>query len=320
MKFNYALLTIVIVTLSGCFYRPLTLRRTIPLEQEKRGGPAAITNNQPYPITIWIHGTRLLPRGMFEKFFYSDPGLHHYTFVEPKYKLYAIADAIISSHPDYFMAEGFHLFGWSGKLSFIARREAAETLYEDLKKIRAEYKKRFGKEPAIRIITHSHGGNVALNLAAVRDEDDVDFVIDELILLACPVQMKTAEYSSDHLFKKVYTFYSTYDVIQVIDPQGLYGRCSHVPTFSRRCFETADNVEHIEVQISRACCSHLDFIRQRFLSNIGNIMREIKQWERDAQEDCIDWHYAKKIIVLRPSQQSFNGRNNTSAINTCPCQ
>ena len=43
------------------------------------------------PVTVWIHGTRLLPQSMFKNFFYSKPGLHHYQVLSSKYHQYQIA-------------------------------------------------------------------------------------------------------------------------------------------------------------------------------------------------------------------------------------
>lgn len=95
-------------------------------------------------ITIWVHGTRLLPDGMFEQFFFSKPGLNHYTSIDEKYHQRKLAATLIEADPEQFCAEYFYLFGWNGKLSFKEREIAARKLYLDLKQVRQEYKKNMG--------------------------------------------------------------------------------------------------------------------------------------------------------------------------------
>ena len=52
--------------------------------------------------------------------------------------------------------------------------------------------------PIFKLITHSHGGNVALYLAPIAEEDPLNAVtIEELILLACPVQVETSPYVNE---------------------------------------------------------------------------------------------------------------------------
>ena len=289
-------------SLPGCFWRrPPQLQRALLLEQ--RTEPQAERSpSYEYPLTIWIHGTRLTPPGVLESFFYSKPGLHHYTEIEPIYKQRKIAEDVISSDPDYFMAKGFYLFGWSGKLSFEERLQAAHQLYEQLRALRKHYVGQFGHEPIIRIITHSHGGNVALNVARVQDSEDTHFIVDELILLACPVQKRTSCYIDSSLFKKVYSLYSEMDIIQVIDPQRLYHghtRLHKVPLFSEHCFTPCKKVEQIQINIDQHTAFHIDFIRHVFLVNFGAILHEIKEWAtQELQQSEADWCDAEKTLYL----------------------
>jgi hypothetical protein len=61
----------------------------------------------------------------------------------------------------------FYTFGWSGLLSQTNRRSEAIRFYNALcEEITSFHKK--GIDPKIRIICHSHGGNLAINLAAVQ--------------------------------------------------------------------------------------------------------------------------------------------------------
>lgn len=62
----------------------------------------------------------------------------------------------------------FYTFGWSGILSSIKRRNDSLRLYNTLSDEVARYYK-MGIKPKIRLICHSHGGNVALNLGMVHE-------------------------------------------------------------------------------------------------------------------------------------------------------
>ncbi|MFA6527595.1 MAG: hypothetical protein WCT20_04180, partial [Candidatus Babeliales bacterium] len=60
----------------------------------------------------------------------------------------------------------YYTFGWSGLISQNSRRFEAIRLYNQLSQELDGYHKK-GIFPKVRIITHSHGGNLCLNLAAV---------------------------------------------------------------------------------------------------------------------------------------------------------
>lgn len=165
----------------------------------------------------------------------------------------SFASAIVKSYNDalylvdHQQAENttYYTFGWNGLLSQKARRQAAVEFYAALSDKVAHYKKK-GLSPKIRIVCHSHGGNVSLNLAGVHallnnisfrqktttasvlkmsqeitldqlPQLDQNLCIDELILLATPIQVETEEFASSALFKKVYSFYSHNDIIQIVD-------------------------------------------------------------------------------------------------------
>ena len=112
----------------------------------------------------------------------------------------------------------YYTFGWNGLLSQTKRYQAARIFYQELKDELAQLKL-LGIIPTLRIITYSHGGNVALNLPAIAFERDehVPFVVDELVLLGMPVQTETDFLICDPLFKKIYHIYSDADVVQSLD-------------------------------------------------------------------------------------------------------
>lgn len=61
----------------------------------------------------------------------------------------------------------YYLFGWSGLLNQERRRIEAVRLYNSLSEEVEDFKRR-GIEPKIRIISHSHGGNLVLNAGGIH--------------------------------------------------------------------------------------------------------------------------------------------------------
>jgi len=152
----------------------------------------------------------------------------------------------------------FYTFGWPGLISKASRQRQALYLYNALCRELERYKTK-GIKPHIRLITFSHGGNVALGMGAihtiltnvkterfasqdckesiasmekilsnVKKRKDTtnpyahtpitnDLCIDELVLLAVPIQPETDFFCHCSLFKKIYSFYSDEDGIQSVD-------------------------------------------------------------------------------------------------------
>lgn len=141
-------------------------------------------------------------------------------------------DAIFSLYNHSSLENIYYTFGWSGLLSTIHRYEDAKKLYKYLTNLVEEYQARNIK-PRIRIIAYSHGGNVALNLALVRQHQQhtsPPFSIDELIMLGVPIIKDTEDFIHDCLFKRIYHFYSPGDRAQTKDwvsAQRRSHRCFH---------------------------------------------------------------------------------------------
>jgi len=114
----------------------------------------------------------------------------------------------------------FYTFGWDGLLSWSKRYKQSEFFYEELHQ-EVTRLKQLGIKPFIRIITFSHGGNVALNLSIVKEQDTQkrvqDLTVDELIMLAVPVQAETDQQIASSFFRKIYHYYSNEDSIQTMD-------------------------------------------------------------------------------------------------------
>ena len=248
-------------------------------------------------ITVWIHGTRLTPRPILHNIFHAPDGLVPANSFDTQYHLRSIADTLTQTDPTRYSGEYMFLFGWSGALAFEERVKAAEDFYVQLKQVIQSYEQKQGKKPKIRIITHSHGGNVALNLAKIKDTSN--FIVDELILLACPVQEETAPFIKDPMFKEIFVLYSSFDLLQIIDPQGLYSHNDNRPLFSERRFPTQDNVTQVKMKLNGRALLHTDFIRVRFVAMLPQIIDKMREFhERVAEDPRITSEQAQQILSI----------------------
>ncbi len=149
----------------------------------------------------------------------------------------------------------YYTFGWNGVVHLYTRYEEAKNLLQQL----CEELKKFhekGLYPKIKIVTYSHGGNVALNLAAVKD-DNPEFLhepieIDQLIMFATPIQLATDYLVAHPIFKKVYHFYSFNDGIQTMDftaPKQFFSK----RTFKKRKkFKLPDSLVQIRMRTTKS--------------------------------------------------------------------
>ncbi len=274
-RYKLILCIITLIHLPGCFIPSRYLmRKNLFIQSSPDITSYSYPEEQPLTITIWIHGTRLFSRPLYHEQFNSQPGLAHIDTVNSTCKIQTIAYALIGSDPCRFVQEHFYMFGWSGKLCFDERENAAQALQEKLQQLLMYYKSE-GVQPRVRIIGHSHGGNVALNLAHLG----CTFLIDELILLACPVQSKTKHLIKQPLFKQVYVLYSALDIIQILDPQGMYKHKNKASSlFSRRQFLHQENLAQMKVKINRRAITHSEFAQKPFLKLLPHILDGIDQW------------------------------------------
>ncbi len=280
-----------------------------------------ITLTEQKIVTIWIHGTMIpkVPQMVRESHFNRNLGLfpisdyfqNRTITTNAPLSLVNIANALHNSEPSIFALEHYYVFGWSGRPSFGEREHAANILYTNLIRLKEEYIASYGDAPFIRIISHSHGGNVVLNLAPLC-KDNQNFYIDEIILLACPVQKKTKHFIQSPCFKKIYAFYSNADIIQIIDPQRLYKENRDTKKFfSQRKFKGLKNLYQTQVQMNEKSLGHIDFISAHFLCHLYDLCRHIEQFyhstiaEQKDYQKIIDIHIQKDQSVkflrkLRP--------------------
>ncbi len=218
------------------------------------------------PVTIFIHGTKeSIISKMVHKLDYPY-GIVAANTVEANSVLSRIPRYLNEVAPEEFDLTRFFFYGWHGKLNFRSRYTGAQRLYDILK----------DHKGPITIITHSHGCGVALFLAEFAQRDNnADFSIDRLILLAPPVQVATKHYAHAPIFKEVFTFYSTADFMQVGDPQGIYWESyaftpdeTQVPFFSKRTFDPAPTIYQTRILADRQSPGHLYFMLQGFMKHM----------------------------------------------------
>jgi hypothetical protein len=261
-------------------------------------------------ITVWIHGTRLFQRPLSRKHFFSTtPGLFLAMEISPGYYLRTIAQTLCASDPVRFNLATFYHFCWSGKLCFNERLCAAHDLHNALNVLMQAHT-HDGKRPKLRVIAHSHGGNVCLNLALIKRAEPL--FIDELILLACPVQDQTKELVKDPMFGRIYALYSAIDLIQILDPQGFYKHKAHADTlFSKRQFAHQPNLAQMKIKVDRRAIMHTEFSHSAFLRLLPSILDEIDAWQEEIQFNqdpnkisrmlCVYTHEkARKRLKSRP--------------------
>lgn len=261
--------------------------------------------NAPEWITIWIPGTHpdvfIVPKVLktmrvkqYTNFFYCPSWVRAADF-ESTYHHHQIARYLADADPQNFPFEHIYLGGWSGKLCFATRKETARTMYEHIYALTQEYQNTYNTVPRIRVITHSHGGNVALNMASWFDAEK-PLTIDELIVLACPVQKETAGYIEHDMFKKVYSLHSHLDFIQVLDPQGwqeikpllqiffkdvsLTNAKEIIKTFdqnifSERHFKPHPKLKQAHIKTSHRGLLHVEFKINPFVSKLPTIIKQL---------------------------------------------
>lgn len=272
---NVVLVTMVLV-LSGCLHQNEHFGIVSPVVVCE---PMIVPDCPDSMMTVFIHGTRIFPKFYAQELFYSPEGFRHISQIEEASHMHTIAHELEQADPKRFSHKSFYTFGWNGNLDFQERKNVAQSVYQALKELSDSYLNKYGKRLRLRIITHSHGGNVALNLAAVAKElRDPKFYVDELILLACPVQQETKNFVADPVFGRVYSLSSRYDVLQVVDPQGLYPNNDKAPVFSERYFEAHPHLLQAQVKLYGRFLFHIEFLMKNFFVHLPAIMDALDSW------------------------------------------
>lgn len=146
----------------------------------------------------------------------------------------------------------YYTFGWTGLLSAKTRYQESEKLFKALCKEVARLKAQ-GFAPRIRIFGYSHGGNVALNLAKIKQQKTApcNITVDELVLLGSPIVRDTDYLIKDPLFGRVYNLYSMSDRVQPLDifaPKQSFSNRIFRP---RTGFTLPDKLIQIQLKVTR---------------------------------------------------------------------
>lgn len=259
-------------------------------------------------VTIFIHGTHrfqyVVPQGLKKifDFLYCKPGLYK-PIENPEQNCYQwVLANLIKFNENLLDKEHTYLFCWSGQLSHKARVQASEELNNAITELLKKYLPDYEKV-TFQLIAHSHGGNVILNL--VNTIHTIPYTIDTVILLAVPVQGKTEEYIEHPLFKKIYALYSSFDMMQVLDPQGLHDLELYIsqfikirksptevtkklPLFSKRNFG-GNKVFHIHITHKSRPITHIEFLLPHFLKHLSHCIARaaLSNTEKKQTYNCI---------------------------------
>lgn len=256
--------------------------------------PLSTPQQELTPVTVFVHGTHFGINRSLVRALDCPLGLTGAQIQGNKYVIGKIPYTLNEAASDEFPLKSFYLYGWGGELDFEKRKEAAEDLYKHLKKLNRP----------ITVMGQSHGVNVILHLAEVAQEhNDSDFKIDRAILLAGPVQEATEHLVKSPIFKQVYSFYSTADMMQILDPQGTYKstkkiskeKNKKVPLLSKRTFDPAPNLIQVRILLDWQGPSHLDFILKRFIKRLPEVLHLVDKAALDAPILGQETHYIVNI-------------------------
>lgn len=246
----------------------------------------------PIWITIFIHGTQpnwAIPYAI--NICYCPEGITHTKNISSTRHYYTnLLRKLSAQDSQRFPSEHMYVAGWSGRLSPQVRKDTAKIYYTELHTISKELSANHTAPIKIRIISHSHGGNVALNMAHFYT-DEAPLIIDELVLLGCPVQKETSELTQHPMFQRVYSIYSPSDWIQILDPQGYTG-ITHLftpndrPFFSERVFKDHHNL--IQIKLCRAWIGiwHIEFMMPHVIEKLPSILAQEHTQTHQTSEKC----------------------------------
>ena len=217
-------------------------------------------------VTILVGGTGTGYQSKFLKFErYCPRGLHKMTaanelkmgnFYTSKYTIFSTLKS------DLFDKDHIYNFGWAGQLGFDLRDQEGDLLAQAVEKIVQEYKFLYQEYPYVRIITFSHGGNVALNMGKYFPKLE-EYINIDLIMFAPPIQAATSDLIASPCFTHVYNIFSDGDVIQRIDPQNLYAPVKNNTTFifSERYFVNPPaHCKQARITIQGNSVGHLELV------------------------------------------------------------
>lgn len=257
----------------------------------------------PQPITVWVHGSRTSNaygpyvskkfNELQHRLFHVDNGLHRASDIEPYYYMHHLARIVSQAHPQNYPFETFYLFGWAGDVAPESRKNAGIQLYNSLKKI-VEHHTHNGIVPPITLFSHSHGGNVILNMKHAFDHDPDPLVINKTIFIACPVQYETREFIHCPLFKDIHSYHSHADMMQWIDPQGIYPLVAAI----KQAKETK-SLKPLKAAIIKLWKNRLPLFSQRHFGIHPKIKQAAVSWKY-----CEPWTQ-EELDLFKPYAKQF---------------
>jgi hypothetical protein len=284
----YVFFCFALIFLPSCIHRKQIDRQKLHIDIPTTEN-IVLSPSSPPPITIWIHGTLIFYKPAYHNIFNDQSVLIPMKELPVDHHFRMLAQTIANHSSQQFPLEEFYIFGWSGKLQDQERKQAANRLHQEISVLVERYKEKYGCSPTIRIIAHSHGGNVALNMAEIKS-DCVPFCIQSLILLACPVQDKTMHLICGPMFQRVYSLYSSFDMIQVLAPQFQRIRTKNgrrkkkyvMFPFSSRLFPTYSHLTQAKIKINDFPISHTRFSTQKFAALLPSILQKLDSWHSES--------------------------------------
>jgi len=299
--FSFALL----ISLPSCVHKKDIDKQILHITPKQTLIP--IKSNNPPPITVWIHGTLIFRKPTHYNRYHKNPHIAPIAELPKKHRLSRLAHTIVENDPKNFSLKEFYIFGWSGLLSENERKIVANKLYHDLIDLTKSYEKKYHCYPVIRIIAHSHGGNVALHMAKIKSTSPSPLTIRSLILLACPVQEKTMHLIDTPMFQRIYSLYSSFDLIQILAPQLRYTditknsskRRYKIPSFSSRRFPRHPHVIQAKIKIDNFPISHTYFSSIKFAEILPQILTKLDSWDVQAKKDHMLHKYKLLCIYKR---------------------
>lgn len=164
------------------------------------------------------------------------------------YKMVETMTNLDRDYEDHF----FYTYGWSGLLSAKQRLKEAHYFFDELYALQQKIELMYSQKPKFRIVSYSHGGNLALNLGAIaKKRPEKDLIIEELILIGTPIQHETDYLVCEPTFKHIYNVYSQLDRIQRADCFSFHRFFSGKIFESRKDFIVPENVTQIRIRISQ---------------------------------------------------------------------
>lgn len=232
-------------------------------------------------ISVYVHGTLFSWRNLLAsipgaaELTYVPDGLTSVSDLDQNAVAHCLAIDFCKRDSRRFIYDNFYAFGWSGKLSFEERAKSAQFLTQELLKLVDEHEQNYGIKPILRIVTFSHGGNVALNMAQFLPKD----LQVELVLIACPVQPETEDCVLADCFTKVYVISSLNDIAQVADPLNIFRNFTRgdakKQVLSKRFFDhNIDKLKQACVSVNGTYLGHLELF-QLFNKHIPAVLNRL---------------------------------------------